>query len=161
MEEKQVEQVETPIFDRKNCIKIDIDIPDFGKVSDIIAKRSFVFKKFGIIIKRILVFKTFKGWHIYFEIMDDEEWKKMTKQDIIFLQAIIGSDFKREVFNWMRAKSGMGKEWNLLFIRKYNAKGELISEEKFAPELGGLVMEKLWANENKEKLRMEEIAKNK
>ena len=39
------------------------------------------------------------------------------EKDIIILQLILGSDRKREFFNWIRVKGGL-KHWNVLFDAK-------------------------------------------
>lgn len=150
-----------PQFDRDNCIKMDIDVKDFEKVIDIIAKRSFIFKKFDICPEEIYVFSTRKGWHIYIKMLVEENWTQLTAQDIVFIQAIIGSDFKREVFNWVRVKKGLSKEWNVLFKKKYDKDNNLISEEKFEKGLGEKIKLRLLENELKEKEYMDKIATNK
>jgi hypothetical protein len=135
---------EQPTFNRDNCIKIDIDVKDFANVSNIIMKRGYIFKKFELTVKGIFVFKSAHGWHIYIELEDNEKFKELTIYDIVFFQAIIGSDFKREILNWMRAKSGMGREWNILFVEKYDAVNKkMISQEQYFPELGERLMKML------------------
>lgn len=135
--------MEQPKFNRDNCIKIDIDVKDFKNVINIITKRGYIFKKFSLTINGIFVFKIAHGWHVYIELEDNEHFKALTIYDIIFFQAIIGSDFKREILNWTRAKAGMGKEWNILFIEKYNDNLEVISQESYYQELGDELLKTL------------------
>ena len=54
--------------------------------------------------------------------------KKLTDYDLVFLQLMMLSDWKRELFNWLRVRSGC-KKWNVLYKQKYNNKMRLISRE--------------------------------
>lgn len=55
--------------------------------------------------------------------------KKFYDEDIVFFQLFLGSDYRREAFNWLRVRSKV-KQWNVLFKKKYDSKLKLISEEK-------------------------------
>jgi hypothetical protein len=54
--------------------------------------------------------------------------KKLTDADIVFLQLLLFSDWKRELHNWLRVRSGC-KKWNVLYRQKFDSKGRLISKE--------------------------------
>jgi len=126
-------ETEYPKFDKNCCLKIDIDaIADFGKVLKIVSRRFHVFKKFGLAYKTAFVFSTTKGHHIYIEFENDDKWNALDFRDKVFMQLVFGSDFNREVFNWLRAKDNV--DWNILFIRKYDEQGNLVSTEKYSEE---------------------------
>jgi hypothetical protein len=55
--------------------------------------------------------------------------KKITDADIVFLQLMLFSDWKRELFNWLRIRSGC-KKWNVLYKQKFDSRMRKISEEK-------------------------------
>jgi hypothetical protein len=55
--------------------------------------------------------------------------KRLTDADIVFLQLLLFSDWKRELHNWLRVRSGC-KKWNVLYKQKFNSRGRLISSEK-------------------------------
>lgn len=68
--------------------------------------------------------RTHKGMHFYFypsKVLNDFE--------TICVQLILGSDANRETFNLRRVRRG-NSNWNVLFFRKYDHKGKVISEEK-------------------------------
>jgi len=105
-------------------LKIDID----GKLNEKeIVKRLFLLQKFlqfkGIGIDKK---KTKHGWHLRFGFTTERE---LDDRDIVFLQLFLGSDRNREMFNWLRVKSGCTK-WNVLFKEKIDAKGKVISKEQ-------------------------------
>lgn len=54
--------------------------------------------------------------------------RELDDRDIVFLQLFCGSDRNREMFNFLRVKSG-SKYWNALFREKINSEGKLISQE--------------------------------
>jgi len=71
------------------------------------------------------VAKTRKGWHIYLDVMQPEE---LSDEDICFLQCAMGSDYKREMFNWKRIRFGtmwQKQTWNVLFAQKWHRKGDI------------------------------------
>lgn len=54
--------------------------------------------------------KSGKGFHVLIETEKD-----ISDLEIVAIQAIIGSDYKRETFNLNRVRQGETKYWNLLF----------------------------------------------
>jgi len=45
--------------------------------------------------------------------------RKLSDLEIVLLQALCGSDWKREAFNYMRVLSGI-ENWNVLFVKKFS-----------------------------------------
>lgn len=69
--------------------------------------------------------KTKRGWH--YRIYLKEHLHDM---DIVCLQAIMNSDYKRECFNFNRVKKGYPKNWNVLFNEKIEfISGKVLSRE--------------------------------
>jgi len=116
-------------------LKIDIDIKDFGKVRSIITNRCRgVFAILGIKPIGCRVFGTAKGYHVYIDI--EGEYSSF---DVCFLQMAVGSDYKRETFNFLRFKNSLDKKWNVLFAKKYDGQGNLLSSEIEEPILSKLL----------------------
>lgn len=56
-----------------------------------------------------------KGWHLWFKSP-----RKLSDVETILIQLLLGSDRKRELYNYMRVKNGARlDDWNLLFDEKY------------------------------------------
>lgn len=53
--------------------------------------------------------------------------RKLDDFDILFLQTILMSDYKREMYNWLRIKSKC-KRWNALFNKKIRD-SKIVSKE--------------------------------
>jgi hypothetical protein len=70
--------------------------------------------------------KTKHGLHLRISFDSD---KKLDDRDIIFGQLICMSDYRREIFNWLRAMSGC-KHFNALFKFKVDSNNKLLSCEK-------------------------------
>lgn len=68
---------------------------------------------------------TTNGWHIIVPISN-----QLTDLEVVLVQVLMGSDYKRELFNTMRVKQNI-KEWNVLFNTKYRNNIE-ISREQFS-----------------------------
>ncbi len=75
----------------------------------------WVFRRLNIGVHWIRYDRTAKGWHVI--IRCRERFKAL---EIVALQAILGSDWRRETFNLARVRSGKlrGGQWNILFERK-------------------------------------------
>lgn len=106
---------------------IDID-GNFGKrkKNELAKKLVLLSKYFKFEIENVIVKPTKRGWHVKIEID-----KEFDDSDIVFFQLFLGSDWRRELFNWLRIKHGW-KPYNVLFKQKYRFKdGKLIlvSEE--------------------------------
>ena len=96
-------------------IKLDFDIEDYETVKSILSNRVFVFKMFRIKPYGCIVAKTPHGYHIYIKAHSD---MKLTDRDVCVIQILLGDDYKRGVFNWLRVREEKFKEWNVLFTHK-------------------------------------------
>ena len=111
-------------------LKLDFDIKPrsarkFGK--EIADKLKFLTSFFGIKVIDVKVYETNKGLHLYISIYSSVE---LDDRDIVVLQLALGSDYKRELFNWLRVRSEQNfKHWNVLFKVKYK-NGKIISKEE-------------------------------
>lgn len=117
-------------------LKIDMDIKDFGIVTKIIRNRCAVFNILDFIKPiGVRVFSTAKGYHIYLVT----EGKELNSFDVCFLQMALGSDYKRETFNFMRFRDNLDKKWNVLFETKYDGAGNVLSHESAEPILSDVL----------------------
>ena len=111
-------------------LKLDFDFKPrsarkFGK--EIADKLKFLTSFFGIKVIDVKVYETNKGLHLYVSIYSSVE---LDDRDIVVLQLALGSDYKREIFNWLRVRSrDKFKHWNVLFKVKYK-NGKIISREE-------------------------------
>lgn len=106
-------------------IKIDIDkkriryselYKDIGSLMRINKTRNAVLK----------IFTTRKGYHLYLNF----EQTKFDAIEIVMMQLALGSDKKRELFNYKRIKEKNVPFWNVLFNVKLHV-GKIISREEF------------------------------
>lgn len=75
----------------------------------------FVSRKLDLKIKEFRVFETRKGMHIYIDVRN-----RLSDPEIVFIQLLAGSDWKREVINLKRIRNGVPmSEGNKLFKAKY------------------------------------------
>jgi hypothetical protein len=72
-------------------------------------------------------YKTTNGYHIYLDLK-----KPMRDSYVVIIQCLLGSDKKREMFNFERVVNKQ-KYWNVLFGSKYKG-GKLVSKETFIEE---------------------------
>jgi hypothetical protein len=105
-------------------LKIDID----GKFHEkqlterlMLLRRIFQMKNIKIDKK-----KTKHGYHLRISF---DSPKQLGDRDIIFGQLICMSDYRREIFNFLRAMSGC-KHYNALFNSKCDNNNKLLSCEK-------------------------------
>lgn len=77
------------------------------------------------------VYETNKGYHIYLDMSEHEVFK--SNWACLTLQACLGSDYKREMFNLFRLETNKGKTeyWNVMFKIKYNKEKQEWISEKF------------------------------
>lgn len=113
--------------------KLDIDTPKartyatqrwFRRILKVIAMLDL-----EIYTKDIRVMTTQHGFHVYLKTE-----RYFTALEICMIQSLMGSDYKREIFNLLRIKQGC-ENWNVLFSNKYQYDVETkklvkISEEK-------------------------------
>ena len=96
------------------------------------------------------IYETQHGYHVYVYLAENlDNW------EIVAVQAILGSDFKRECFNLNRIKrepyKNSHRKWNLLFKRKWDHQGKLISSEKYHFKLTAwynLILSDLYTDRN-------------
>ena len=111
-------------------LKLDFDFkPRSAKrfAREIANKLNFLKTFFGIKVIDVKVYETNKGLHLYISIYSSVE---LDDRDIVVLQLALGSDYKREIFNWLRVRSrDKFKHWNVLFKVKYK-NGVIVSKEE-------------------------------
>jgi hypothetical protein len=114
-------------------IIIDADSPDYGKFLKQF-RRAYELMHGDYLLdpNSITVCKTKHGYHVYLKSL-----VKLRPYEIIFLQAVFGSDFKREILNWHRCvRLKLSTDmWNVLFTQKAivtgGGKARIISRESF------------------------------
>ena len=115
----------------KENLKFDFDFLNQSQIYNLFKDRAiWVFNFFKIKAIEIYAYKTNHGYHVYVHC----DLKNTTDADIVFLQAVIGSDFMRECYYWKRIKYPKlpNRKWNILFYKKYyhqKSKKELSKEE--------------------------------
>ena len=113
-------------------MKLDFDNSKDNTVYNIynqIALRFVMLEKFfQIYERRGYTRQTKHGIHVTIEFKSK---LPISDKDIVFMQTLLGSDWKREIFNWKRVRSGL-KNWNVLFNKKFDSQMKLISREKDA-----------------------------
>ena len=77
------------------------------------------------------VYKTKNGWHVHLEYE-----MKVSDRDVILMQSLMDSDFKRETLNYIRVGSRKyGDDWNVLFAKKseykIGKKMKVVSRERY------------------------------
>ncbi|RLF40497.1 MAG: hypothetical protein DRN12_05295 [Thermoplasmata archaeon] len=109
-------------------MELRLDVDGKQKGSKRIKK---VIELLGLKVRYWEIYKTNNGWHHYIGVDN-----KLTDLEVVLVQALMGSDFKRECFNYLRVKSGKFSydDWNVLFKRKYevdlvNGDVKLVSRE--------------------------------
>lgn len=102
-------------------IKLDVDskrIDPKAKASKIANKIKFLSNIIDLRVVNVRVFETGKGYHIYIDV---DTPAKFDAKDITFLQLLLQSDWKREVYNWLRARADVQlPNWNVLFQIKFS-----------------------------------------
>ena len=81
----------------------------------------------AIEFKRLTIYETHKGLHVYLWCKN----KKPSPQEKVVIQLALGSDYRREIFNWLRIKDNTeDARWNILFQGKYDGNGKRVSREE-------------------------------
>jgi len=96
---------------QKNPI-IKLDLDSENELNEFL-NRAWIIKYLGISVKDIEVYDTKHGYHIY--IYTDNIF---TNVDIIILQLLLGSDYRKEFYSYLKLKNG-SSNFNVLFERKY------------------------------------------
>ena len=117
------------VNDKIYRMKIDIDEKN-KKLLFNLSKRLIILKKYlGLQILNIDEKESNSGYHIRLDVISKIP---LDDKDIVFLQLWLGSDWRRELFNFLRVKHGF-KRWNVLFkkkVRFIKGKMKVVSEEK-------------------------------
>lgn len=132
-------KVEKALVDTLRKVLVDIDYkPNMSFFYNLAEKVAFIERFLPVRFELQEIAETKKGLHIYFRI---EPECAITPYEIIIFQLILGSDYKREVFNLKRAMDwwngdelthGLTPQWNTLYKYKFE-KGKLVSHEKTTP----------------------------
>jgi hypothetical protein len=125
-------------------LKLDFDGLEVD-YSEQINRIKIVFHIIGFLrLNSVDVKQTKKGFHTYLYIQSPKVL--LNPIDLAFLQSLMQSDYKRESFNFLRIKSGVGlfnNEWNVLFSEKRKTSdNQVLSAESDRPDL-----EKLFTGE--------------
>lgn len=107
-------------------MKIDLDSKTFKAIVRVGQRFVILRKYFKIMDYKITEKETKNGKHITIRFKSKA---KFTDSDLVFLQLWLGSDWKREFFNYLRVRAGW-KNWNVLFKRKFDSKMRVLSEER-------------------------------
>lgn len=98
-------------------LKIDIDRKrKVDKLArNIVNRIKPILRYASISIADIRAYETRRGYHIELDI----DAPLLDNKDIVFLQLLLLSDWKREIFNWLRVRSSEQlTSWNILFDAK-------------------------------------------
>jgi hypothetical protein len=93
-------------------LKIDIDKKD---KRDFMRRYQALYRYFRFKLVDYEITETRKGYHV--RLIIDFPFK-VTSEEIVLLQLLLGSDWKREMLNYLRVKNGI-EDWNKLFNVKY------------------------------------------
>lgn len=112
------------------CLKLDIDEKkNLDRKLDRIAEIAL---HLGLDVQSVEVAETRKGFHVKIIIRND-----IKEYNIVTIQSLMGSDWLRETYNFIRVAK-REKKWNVLFSQKYElACGRIrhIHTEKPRPDL--------------------------
>lgn len=90
-------------------ILLDVDTKQLGVLQNISQRAGFVNAFLGLGLRLEETAETNRGYHLYFRTS-----VALTGIEVVALQAMLGSDWKREVFNYRHNKNKVRK-WNVLF----------------------------------------------
>jgi len=103
----------------KYTFLIDIDYKPENPskfVEEFVNKLIFIEDILKVFTDEIEVYETRRGIHIYVYASSK---RKISDEEIVVIQLALGSDYKREIFNWSRVISNpRPKRWNVLFKGK-------------------------------------------
>ena len=117
------------VKDKNSVLKLDFDTKSFALVLREFTRAKYLnWRVFGA--QNVRCCKTARGFHVQVFCGRHFEFK-----ELVFFQALMGSDKNREYLNWCRAKNGLNEKWNYLFVKKYKIVGRgkafKVSEEKY------------------------------
>ena len=103
--------------------KLDIDSKNVFKRLETTERIDKIISMLGLTLRNLNYKETAKGYHYYIEVEND-----LSDMEVCLIQSLMGSDYSRETFNYLRIRQGI-KDWNVLFQKKYR-NNKLVSEEK-------------------------------
>jgi hypothetical protein len=126
-------------------LKLDFDGNEKEFLENIKRIRN-VFRIIGFLkLTDVKVKQTKKGFHTYLYIESPKI--PLNSIDLVALQSLMNSDYKRESFNFLRVKSNVGlfnNEWNVLFSQKWentpNNESKIMSIESDRYDLKSLFL---------------------
>jgi len=116
-------------------LKLDLD----GKNGlSLFLDRIWILKYLGIKVVKVKIHHTTNGFHA--RLVCDNHIEPVKA---ILIQALLGSDYRRELCNLLKIERGC-KNWNILFKRKWKTdklgQEVLVSQEKYDRELSQKVL---------------------
>lgn len=131
---------ESKVVNHTTILKLDFDGSE-KTYRRRIKKMKAVLNIIGLLkLTKVKVMQTKKGFHTYLYVQSPKF--KIQSMDIVALQSLLCSDWKRESFNFIRVVSSRGNRrllsegWNVLFESKWKTKlGEPLSKEVERPDL--------------------------
>jgi len=114
-------------------LKLDIDKgkPDIEQIK-------FVVSAFSLKVIDAFVHKTTNGYHVRLYVTEPD----ICDAEVVLFQTLMGSDLKREVFNYLRVLNDKAN-WNVLFEHKENSKGIIISKENMDKRMTKILRKEL------------------
>lgn len=99
--------------------EIKLDIDEKLNLAELVEKLEqrmyFIRKEVAPHLVLVKICSTTKGYHIYLNTGD-----KRSDYEVILIQALLGSDWRREIFNYRRVRRGQTMQnWNILFVSKH------------------------------------------
>jgi len=104
-------------------VNLLVDIDEFPEdviefISQLCDRMQVIDCVMGTVFTGVQVRKTKRGLHLKFEVAVSENFDE---KDTVICQMALGSDYKRELFNWRRVRGGNPPEnWNVLYKRKWS-----------------------------------------
>jgi nicotinic acid mononucleotide adenylyltransferase len=96
-------------------LKLDIDGKDPRTLFEVTNRMGMLRRFASISSYKVKETETAHGRHVQLTMFTRATY---SDSDICFFQLFLGSDARRELFNWYRVRNGC-KRWNVLFKRKY------------------------------------------
>ena len=121
-------------------IKLDLDIKNIDW-DDFASDTVKVLGMAQLTCESVSVCETTKGYHVVLETYETI----MEQKDILILQLFLGSDKQRELFGYRRIINSI-ENWNVLFSKKTDSDGNVLSEEIYNEELSDYLRGLICAN---------------
>lgn len=107
----------------QTTLRLDYDVPLDTDGIELLEKRvSFVSDIVGIPLEMYMLWRTQRGAHVI--IQAHREGKQLEPVEVVLLQCLLGSDWRRECFNFQRvrvladAPAFWQDRWNVLYSEK-------------------------------------------